>query len=404
MAALVVVDDDDTMRKWLGAVLRAARHTVRAFESAEAALPHIVAHLPDLVVADINLPGKSGLDLLEALRASPRTATMPLILITSVGPRHVYRKGMELGADDFITKPLTAPEVTRAVDARLARALAASAAESLGKAQSDPGDLPARIGRFRIERRIARGVGTQVFLGRDDNGVAAAVKVLHEMASVNGVDVLKRFLHEIEIAGAVRHPHLALVLDRGIIDSGPFVAFEYFPHGDLATMVSRALAPNLACRVVVQVAAGLKALHDAGIVHRDIKPANIMVRHANSFVVTDFGTAKAMRIDTSLTPNGRIVGTPSYVSPEQITRKPVGPAADIYSLGVVFYELLTGRRPFAGADYHQVLHSHLTEKPAPLPAHLAIFAPVLERMLAKDPGARYAQADALTRDIDALAF
>ncbi len=405
MAEILVVDDDDAIRGWLVAVLRSARHTVRSFGSAEEALPQIRKTLPDLVVSDIRLPGKSGLELLETLRADPPTATLPLILITSVGHRQIFRKGMELGADDFITKPLAVEEVTRAVDARLARAHAQSAGERVRSAVADPAALPARIGRFRIEKRLARGVGTQVLLGRDQSGVQAAIKMLGHAADEDRDVTLERFAREIETAGAVRHPNLAAVLDRGLTADGePWVAFEFFPMGDLAGFLTQGIAPHLACRIVGQVAAGLGALHGAGIVHRDVKPANIMVRSANAFVVTDFGTAKRVRVDTTLTPDGRVVGTPSYVSPEQITRKPLGPQTDIYSLGVVFHEMLCGNKPFAGADFHQVLHSHVMVPAPPLPTRLARFQPVVDRMLAKDPAARFATTDELIEAVNALSF
>jgi serine/threonine protein kinase len=353
-------------------------------------------------VADIRLPGMSGLEMLELLRQDRLTATVPLILITSVGHRQIHRQGMELGADDFITKPLAVEEVTRAVDARLARAQSVAVAECLRAVPAAMLAPPERLGRFRIEKRLARGIGTELYLGRDAAGVPAAVKVLLE-AGGSG-EKLQRFLNEIEIAGSVRHPNLAAVLDRGRSDCGPFVAFEYFPLGDLAGMLSRGIAPHLAFRIVSQVAAGLGALHGAGIVHRDIKPANLMVRNAQSFVITDFGTAKMLEMDNGVTPNGRVVGTPTYVSPEQITRKPVGPWSDIYSLGVVLYELLAGHKPFAGADYHQVLHAHVAEAPAPLPTRLTAFQPIISRMLAKNPADRQGDTGVLQREISALAF
>lgn len=406
MAALVIIDDDDAIRGWLAAVLRAARHTVRSFISAEEALPEIRAELPDLVIADIRLPGQSGIELLAILRAEAATAALPLILITSVGDRRTFRQGMELGADDFITKPLAVEEVTRAVDARLARAMAMAATEGLKSVEARAGSSPpARVGRFGIEKRIARGFGTELYLGRDATGMLAAIKVLVDHEKVDGLDPLKRFMLEIEIAKAVQHPNLARVLEHGVADVGPFVAFEYFPMGDLAGLLGTGgLAPNMACRIVIQVADGLAALHDAGIIHRDVKPANVMVRSASSCALTDFGTAKRLRIDTTLTPQGRVVGTPSYVSPEQITRKPVTPATDIYSLGMMFHELLTGSKPFSGEDYHQVLHAHLTQAPPPLPERLRVFQPLLDRMVAKNPAARHSRAADVVRDIDALGF
>ncbi len=329
---------------------------------------------------------------------------LPVILITSVEERQLFRRGMELGADDFITKPLAVDEVTRAVDARLARALAAASVERVNAIAADSNTPSSSVGPFRIEKRIARSVGAQVYLGCSAAGTRAAIKILSETAAAADADVRERFMREIETAATVVHPHLAAVLDRGMTEIGPYVAFEYFPLGDLASSLSRGISPNLACRIVVQVASGLGALHQAGIVHRDVKPANIMIRGAHSFAVTDFGAAKRVRIDTSLTSDGRIIGTPSYVSPEQITRKPIGPQTDIYSLGVVFFELLAGNKPFAGDDFHQVLYSHVAPPPPPLPARLARFQQVLDRMLAKDPSARFAGCAELIEAVDMLVY
>lgn len=404
MASLVIIDDDDAIRGWLGAVLRAARHTVRSFFTAEEALPAIRDDMPDLVIADIRLPGMSGLELLAELRGDPATAPLALILITSVGDRRTFRQGMELGADDFITKPLSVDEVTRAVDARLARSMAMMADEGVRNIDVALAAPPARIGRFTIEKRLARGYGTELFLGHDAAGVPAAIKLLVDSTPDGGIDPLKRFMHEIEIARAVTHPNLARVLDHGVADAGPYVAFEYFPMGDLAGLISTGIAPSMACRIIGQVAAGLSALHDAGIIHRDVKPSNVMVRNAASFALTDFGTAKRLRIDTTLTPHGQVVGTPSYVSPEQITRKPISPATDIYSLGIMFHELLSGAKAFTGADYHQVLHAHLTQAPPPLPERLRAFQPLIDRMVAKNPAARHGSAAEVIRDLDALGY
>jgi serine/threonine protein kinase/CheY-like chemotaxis protein len=400
MARILVVDDDEALRGWLYAILRNDAHEVLALDSGEQLFAQLQGGVPDLLLLDVLLPGANGMQIVQRLRAEPATASLPVILITSLDPRRYMRQGMELGADDFLVKPLSAPEVIKAVNARLERHAQTLRRHGAGSAQEG---APTQIGGYRLERLLARGVTAEVYYARHAvvREREAAVK-LFRSRSRSDTRQLERFLREVEIASAVQHPHLATVYDQGVEQGALYVAFEYFERGDLAGLIGAGLAPAPARKVVEHVAQGLGALHAAGIVHRDIKPANIMVRGGSDFVIADFGLAKLLEQNISLTATGEVLGTPAYLAPEQAMGGALGPWTDIYGLGVVLYELLTGDKPFPGGNHQAIVFKHLHTAPPALPAQVAAFQPVLDRMLAKDPAERYGSTGDLLAALAAL--
>jgi len=336
------------------------------------------------------------MEILQRLRTEPATSGLPIILITSLDPKRYLRVGMELGADDFLVKPLAGPDVLTAVRTRLQRQEQAQRGRTVG-------GLPVRIGSYLLERLLARGTSSEVHYARhvDDPHRDAAVKIFRTRREADARQ-LGRFSREVEIASAVQHPHLATVYEHGVENDLLYVAFEYFPRGDLAGFIGEGLAPALVRRVVSHVAEGLGALHDAGIVHRDIKPANIMIRSTSDFVIADFGLAKMVQQNISLTATGEVLGTPAYLAPEQAMSGPVGPWTDIYNLGVVTFELLTGMKPFDGSNHQAIVFKHIHSMPPRLPAQAAMFQPVLDRMLAKEPADRYGSTAELLEALEAL--
>jgi len=303
---------------------------------------------------------------------------------------------MELGADDFLVKPLAGPDVLNAVRTRLER-------QSQSRRIKAGGAEPVQIGSYVLERLLARGTSSEIHYGRraDDRSRDAAIKVFRTRRQADARQ-LGRFSREVEIASAVAHPQLATVYEHGVGQDLLYVAFEYFPRGDLAGFIGEGLTPALVRRVVSQVAQGLGALHSAGIVHRDIKPANIMIRSTSDFVIADFGLAKLVQQNISLTATGEVLGTPAYLAPEQAMSGPIGPWTDIYNLGVVTYELLTGVKPFEGSNHQAIVFKHIHSLPPPLPPQAAMFQPVLDRMLAKEPADRYGSTAELLAALDAL--
>jgi serine/threonine-protein kinase len=271
-----------------------------------------------------------------------------------------------------------------------------------------PGTERVLGGRYRLTERIAGGGMGEVWQAEDTVlGRTVAVKLLRREYA-DDATFLARFRNEARHTAGLSHPGIALVYDfgEGTDEDGgsPYLVMEHVPGDPLSTIVSRegALSPERTMDVVGQAALGLQAAHDAGVIHRDVKPGNILVTPDGVVKVTDFGIARATNA-VPLTRTGAIMGTAYYISPEQASGRPVTPASDVYSLGIVAYECLTGRRPFDGDTPVSVALAQVSQEPPDLPADLP--DPVRElvrRMLAKDPAARPASAGDLGTEALAL--
>ena len=212
----------------------------------------------------------------------------------------------------------------------------------------------------------------------------------------------RRFLQEGRTMAKLPHRNIVAVYDIVKGEDVSYIAMEYLDGGTLSQKMKEGLSLAEAISVVVQIAAALQFAHEHGVVHRDLKPANIMFRDESTPVLTDFGIAKQQdQQSTRLTQTGMLVGTPTYMSPEQINALEVDGRSDLYSLGVLFYELLTGAPPFQADTPIAVLMAHLTTPPPPLPEQFADFQPVVERMLAKGRDDRFQDMREFTRALKA---
>jgi serine/threonine protein kinase len=262
--------------------------------------------------------------------------------------------------------------------------------------------------RYRLTERIAGGGMGEVWQAEDTVlGRTVAVKLLRREYA-DDPTFLARFRNEARHSAGLSHPGIALVYDfgEGTEENGgsPYLVMEHVPGEPLSAIVSRegTLPPDRTLDVIGQAALGLQAAHDAGVVHRDVKPGNILVTPDGVVKVTDFGIARATNA-VPLTRTGAIMGTAYYISPEQASGRPVTPASDVYSLGIVAYECLTGRRPFDGDTPVSVALAQVSQEPPALPADLP--GPVRElvmRMLAKDPADRPASAGELGEEALAM--
>ncbi len=253
------------------------------------------------------------------------------------------------------------------------------------------------MSRYEVGERIASGGNASVWAARDRRlGREVAVKRLHPHLR-DDAKARARFAQEATAASRVRHPNVVTVLDAGEDDSGPYLVMELVRGGTLREILVRegALGADRAVAIASQLAGALAAAHRAGVTHRDIKPENVMLDDGNRVVLTDFGIASSGREDTRVTTEGAVVGTVDYMAPERAIGQPGGPAADVYSLGLVVYEMLTGRTPFRGGNPVAVALAHLSEPPPP-PSNYADVPPALEalvlRALAKEPGRRFPSA------------
>jgi serine/threonine-protein kinase len=217
-------------------------------------------------------------------------------------------------------------------------------------------------------------------------------------------EFLERFLREAEIGRALHHPNVMRILERGEVEGVPFFTMELLAGETLQSLLERdgALPARTATRIVVQIAEALDYAHSKGVVHRDLKPSNVMVLTDGTAKVMDYGIARARRFE-GLTVTGAFLGSPDYIAPEAIEGKETDARSDLYSLGVTFYEALTGRRPFSADTPFAILRLHLTEPPAAPTAIRPDIPPELERivlrLLSKSPADRFASAEELVQEL-----
>jgi eukaryotic-like serine/threonine-protein kinase len=261
-----------------------------------------------------------------------------------------------------------------------------------------------KIGRYRIIGELGRGAMGVVYKAEDPNlDRIVALKTIGLENAEGRAEYRKRFMLEAKAAGKLSHANIVTVYDFGEVDGLAYMAMELIEGTDLRKRVQQgAIAPVEAVEIASQVAEGLAFAHQRGIVHRDIKPANIMLPERGPAKITDFGLAR-MRLADHKTSTGIVLGTPRYMSPEQISGQPVDHRSDVFSLGIVLWEMLTGRRLFSGTEMAQVSHSIAYDEHEPptrvnpeLPAMLDF---VVARALKKDPAVRYQDADEMAADL-----
>jgi serine/threonine protein kinase len=215
-----------------------------------------------------------------------------------------------------------------------------------------------------------------------------------------GTNELQLLAREHAALNAIRHPAIVEIYDYGARAGHEYLAMEYFAHGDLKARLHCGLDEEDTLRYVHDIAAALRVVHEAGILHRDLKPPNVMLRENDEVVLIDFGLARQMDGLRS-TRTGVLHGSPYYMSPEQALGEELDVRSDLYSLGVIYYELLTGNRPYAGQSAIEVLQQHVHAPLPPLPDRLAHHEPLLSRMLAKPRDERCSDATEVIRAIAA---
>ena len=244
-----------------------------------------------------------------------------------------------------------------------------------------------------------------VYLAVDDKTQQrCAFKVMRRVPDDGESRLFDRFLQEYEIIARIRHPNVVRIFDLGIADDHAYIAMEYLEAGSLAARLGKPLPPRRAVDYTRQIASALSAIHAAGILHRDLKPGNVMFRADGSLALIDFGLAKQLALDSAITDTGRIFGTPYYMSPEQGHAGAIDERSDLYSLGCMLFEMLTGRRPFVASTPMGVIYLHAQAPRPTLPEALAPLADVLACLLAVDPAQRFASAAALAEALEDLRF
>ena len=255
---------------------------------------------------------------------------------------------------------------------------------------------------YSIEREIGRGGMARVYLAVQKKfGRLVAIKVVSPEYTTDP-SFGKRFVREARIIAQLSHPNIVQVHDAGVNEQCYYLVMEYLRGGDLNRRLKRGLHMQAAISVVKDIARGLDSAHSKGFVHRDIKPENILFREDGSAVLSDFGVARVISSDASITRHGTVVGTPQYMSPEQASGRTLDGRSDIYSLGVVFYRMLTGEVPFKADSAVAVGIRHLQDPIPRLPEHLSPMQPVIDRFLAKKPEQRFQSGAEVIEALDGV--
>src|ERR671930_341814 len=270
-----------------------------------------------------------------------------------------------------------------------------------------PGALIGTVlsGRYRLDSKLGSGGMSTVYLARDGTLERwVAVKVMHREMS-DQPDQLERFRREARAVAQLSHPNVVAVIDAGEDGGHPYIVFECVQGETLKQRIDRLgrLPVDEAAAYAIEIGRGLAAAHARRLIHRDVKPQNVLIDSEGRAKVTDFGIARSLESD-GLTKTGRVLGTTDYVSPEQAMGREVDARSDVYSLGVLLYEMLTGQPPFAAETLVGVAMKHVNERMPDVQAKRrdvsAILAAVIERATAKDPKKRYADMAAMVDDLE----
>ncbi len=337
--------------------------------------------------------GETALDWLTSL--GKEVPEVPIVYFTETGTEELAARARRLGAYQVLRKEELKGQRLAQV---IAEALAASHDCDPGGTKNARPSAP-QIEGYKMASQIGEGAMSRVFLAeRESDHLTVVLKVI-ELDLVNHHAHVRRFVEEAELISELSSPHVVRIFEQGFTDEFGFIAMEFFPRGDLKHRIEYGVSPADAVHCLANIAYGLEAIHHVGIVHRDLKPANVMFRHDDTLALADFGISRRLATESEMTKSGSVLGTPHYMSPEQGQGKPVDVRNDIYSLGIIFYEMLTGEKPFHGDTPALVVYEHINAPIPKLPASLKRYQGLLETLLAKDPEKRFESASALVASL-----
>lgn len=245
---------------------------------------------------------------------------------------------------------------------------------------------------YRFIRLIGQGAMSRVYLAERMQDKRTVVLKLLDGTLAQDEESIQRLIREASLVADLDSPYVVRIFEQGFTNKYGFIAMEFFAKGDLKQRLEQGVTMKTAFIYFVQLMRGLQVVHDAGIIHRDLKPANIMFRANDELAIADFGISKRVDATTQLTQTGSLLGTPAYMSPEQIGAQPADHRSDLYSAGIILHEMLTGRRPFVADSFTAIAMQHLHKEPPPLPAESRVLEPVYRKLLAKRPEDRFQSA------------
>ncbi len=402
----LVVHDDLELRLRLASLARRAIPTIDADCMSGAgfdALPpeRVAAYAALLLIIEFSLRDSTADPLARLVRSRGQAPHLPIYVFARGGDERNAARTIRLGANDYW--PIHSVKLGE-LSAAL-RPLAEPAFDSATTiiAAADP-RRRLQIAGYRLVKTIAESPTAAVYLARNDDlaqPVALKVQALKGRYEVTDAD-RQRFVRECQILSSLNHRSIADVLDYGITDEYSYLALEYFPCGSLRDRLKNPVSEADAVNYARQIGEALQVLHAAQVVHRDLKPSNLMLTEDNRIVLIDFGSARTQLVPGDLSRSDLCTGTPYYVCPEQIDGRDPDGRGDLYSLGVVLFEMLAGALPFVGKNLSEILAGHRLAKVPRLPQPLLRYQPIVDRLMAKQPGGRYATAAKFLDDLDAI--
>jgi DNA-binding NarL/FixJ family response regulator len=394
---VLIIDDDEDLRTLLAHYLKQEwpDAQLEQFDPLDRPMPDASFPLGtyDVVILDYMLGRGDGLKWLAQFK---KRADCPKILfLTGAGNEIIAVRAMKAGADDYQRKQ----EMTRE---RLIKSVRELTLGTVEKTLSP--EVAARIAGHNLGARvripgikvlhlIGEGGTARVYLAsreRDDEPLV--VKILRSEILADP-RALARFMEEYSLVERIKSPHVARIYDHGTSEEHAYLVMEFFEGGDLQKrLAGKALPPDQSLRMFRELMLALGDIHEKGILHRDLKPQNLMFRNDGTLAIVDFGIAK--HIDAiDMTGQGEILGTPRYMSPEQVQGRALDLRTDIYSAGVLLYQMLTGQHLFEGDTAVEVALQHLNTAPPALPEHLADYQRLMDKLVEKDRDARFRNAD-----------
>ena len=407
MSRILLVEDHDDLRAMMHERLLKEDYLVNVFDNGADAYNCLQTTTFDLLILDWELPGMQGIEILKNFRDAG--GTTPVLMLTGRKLMEDKEAGFDAGADDYLTKPFNPKEFSARIKALLRRS-----SQAKGIQHFENGAIVAE--KYQIISLIGEGgVGVVYKAHHKFLNKLVALKLLRPEYASDQI-VVSRFRREAQAADSLKHPNIASVYDYGILADGrPFMVMDFIEGRTLynVLILHKRLEVRRAVSLFVKICNAVSFAHSHGDIHRDLKPSNIMLVEENGIEIPkllDFGIAKLLDTEHSqqLTRTGEFCGSPLYVSPEQCTSGKQDQRSDIFSLGCVICETLTGQAPFHGETVMDTIHKRLHERPPHLmdlnPA--ADIPPLLNDIVRKtlelDPMNRYQTMDALKADLESV--
>jgi tRNA A-37 threonylcarbamoyl transferase component Bud32 len=399
----LVVHDDLELRLRLGALVRRAIPKLEAdcvtCAGFDALTPERLAgYVALLLIVEFNVRDSTLEPLARLLRARGLAPHLPIFVFARGGDERNAARTILSGAHDYW--PIHAVKMGELAAVLQPLVLPAAATGAAVSAPIDSRQQP-RIAGYRLVKAIAESTVASVYLARNDDlpqPVALKVQALKGRYVVSEED-RQRFVRECQILSALNHRSIADVLDFGITDEYLYLALEYFPCGSLRDRLKNPVSEAEAVDYARQIGEALAVLHAAHVVHRDLKPSNLMLTDGNRVILIDFGSACMQLQASDLSRSDLCTGTPYYVCPEQIDNRDPDGRGDLYSLGVVLFEMLAGALPYVGNTLAEIFAGHRSAPVPRLPQRAAHYQAIIDRLLAKEPADRYASAGVFLDDL-----